>query len=216
MSEDITLRYPAVATADDVDKLIGGAIDAAKTMKRKVQYAAVGIMIMAAWEGRDEETGTEFAELAIEKANYLVEQVGAGVKGEGLVKFFVYRCGFKINEAAKKDGFYDVANPEWIANNLEAAKATQWWDYAPATPFKGFEFEKELSKLLERADNMAKAAETDPEKAKLISIDRDMLEVMHSLMAGKPVQHEHALQLVTRLVPQSTAPVDAVETAEAA
>jgi hypothetical protein len=203
MSE-LTMRYPAVATLADVDKSIEGAIDAAKTMKRKVQYAAVSCMIMAAWDGKDEETGKEFAELAIDRANYLVEQVGAGVKGEGLVKFLVYKCGFKVNEATRKDGFYDVANAEWIANNLEGAKETMWWSYAPATPFKGFEFEKELAKLLDRADNMVKAADTDPEKAKVIEVDRDMLEVLHALMSGKPVHHEHALKLVERLVPDAT------------
>lgn len=198
-----TFRYPAVTNLSEVDKAIEGAIEAAKTMKRKVQYGAVACMIMAAWEGKDAESGKDFAELAIDRANYLVEQVGAGVKGEGLVKFLVYKCGFKINEATRKDGFYDVANPEWIADHLESAKETEWWSYAPATPFKGFEFEKELAKLLDRADNMVKAADTDPEKAKVIEVDRDMLEVLHSLMSGKPVTHSHALQLITRLVPDT-------------
>lgn len=212
MSE-LTLRYPAVATLEDVDKSIEGAIDAAKTMKRKVQYAAISCMILAAWPGKDEESGKDFAELAIDRANYLVEQVGAGVKGEGLVKFLVYKCGFKINEATKKDGFFDVANEEWIKANLETAKETMWWSYAPATPFKGFEFEKELQKLLERADTMVKAADTDPEKAKVIEVDRDMLEVLHSLMNGRPVSHKHALQLVERLVPDNTVEEQVAEAA---
>jgi len=201
MSNDIKFKYPAMATVADIDKAISGAIQAAKTMKAKVQYGAIGCMILGAMEGNDEESGLPYPVLAIQKANYLVEQVGAGVKGEGLVKFLVYMCGFKVNPASKKDGFIRTSSPEWIRENLEAAKSKPWYDYAPPNPFKGFNFAEELSALMKKADNAVLAAETDEKKAEKIMVDRDMLDVLHHLISGTPIKQEHALQLVTRLIP---------------
>ena len=201
MSEDIQFRYPAMTTLSELDTAIAGAIDAAKTMKKKVQYAAIGCMILAGRAGKDEDSGKDYAELACDKANYLVEQVGAGVKGEGLVKFLVYMCGFKVNEAAKKEGFVDVAGESWIRAHLEDAKAKAWFDYAPATPFKGFNLMEELNRVMKQADQAVKLADGDEAKAELIEVDRDMLEIVHSLLGGTPVKHEHALRLVDRLIP---------------
>jgi len=196
-------RYPAMATAADVDKVISGAIDAAKTMKKKVQYAAIGCMILAGKEGKDAD-GVEYAELAVIKANYLVEQLGNGVKGEGLVKFMVYMCGFEVNVAVKKDGFIRTKGVEWIKANLEAAKEKAWYDYAPAAPYKGFDLEQQLANLLRMADNAVKIAEGDEAKAKQVTVDRDMLDVLHALVGGKPVVAQHALRLVEKLIPDNT------------
>ncbi len=201
MSDEIKLRYPALKTVEDIDTAIAGAITAAKTMKLKVQYGAIGCMILAAMDGKDKESGKDFADLACERANYLVNQVGAGVHGAGLVKFLVYRCGFKVNEADKKAGFIDVAKAEWIRKGLEAAKTTVWWSYSPAMPFKGFDLAQELDKVLTRADNAAKIAEGDKAKAKMVDIDRDMLETFQCILTGKPVHSKHALKLVESLIP---------------
>jgi hypothetical protein len=161
-------------------------------MKKKVQYAAIGCMILAAKD----------SDLAIEKANYLVEQLGSGVKGEGLVKFFVYKCGFEINEAMREEGFTRTKSEEWIRKNLDDAKATPWFDYAPATPFKGFNLSEELAKLLARADKMRETAEKDADKAEQIAVDVDMLETLNCLIGGKPVKHANALHLVEKLIPE--------------
>ena len=74
-------RYPAMNTVADVEKVIGSAIDAAKTMKKKIQYAAIGCMILAGKEGNAED-GVAFAKHAVDQANYLVLQLGNGIKGE--------------------------------------------------------------------------------------------------------------------------------------
>ena len=193
-------RYPTMNTVEEVDKVIAGAIEAAKTMKKRVQYAAIGCMILAGKEGKDED-GIEWAEHAVTHANYLVEQLGNGIKGEGLVKFMVYMCGFIVNPAIKKDGFIKVKGAEWIRENLENAKDKAWYDYAPASPFKGFDFAEKLNQLMREADNAVKIAEGDDKKAELITVDRDMLEILHSLVSGAPVKAEHALQLVDKLIP---------------
>lgn len=202
---DIRLRYPTMSTLAEVEGVIAGAIAAAKTMKQKVQYAAIGIMILAAKEGKTGD-GMPFAEKAIELANYLVEQVGAGIKGEGLVKFLVYKCGFKVNEAAKKEGFIEVRGSDWIKEHLEAAKDVPWWTYAPAMPFAGFNLFEDMKKSIKRAENAIKQAGDDKEKLKLLEVDGDMLETLRALVGGKAVTSDNALRLVTRLIPEQEEP----------
>lgn len=192
-------RYPVMNNVEDVKHSIGLAIEAAKTMKKRVQYGAIGCMILAGKQG--EEDGKPYQQHAIELANHLVEQLGNGIRGDGLVKFMVYKCGFVVNEADKKAGFIKVKGEEWIRENLEAAKETPWDTYAPSSPFKGFSMMEAFNKFVKDCDNAVKTAEADETKAKKIEVDRDMLEVMHSLLNGTPVKAEHALQLVERLVP---------------
>lgn len=199
---ELGFRYPEMNTLADVEKVIGGAIEAAKTMKKRIQYAAIGCMILAGKDGKDEE-GIEWAEHAVVHANYLVEQLGNGIKGEGLVKFMVYMGGFIVNPADKKSGFIKVKGSEWIRENLEAAKGKAWYDYAPATPYTGFNLAEQLRVLVKKADNAVQIAAGDEAKAKVVSVDRDMLDVMQALLNGTPVKAEHALRLVERLIPDN-------------
>ncbi len=202
MSKSDGFRYPVMNTVGDVEKVIGGAIDAAKTMKKKVQYAAIGCMILAGKPGKADD-GKEFVEHAIIQANFLVEQLGNGIKGEGLVKYLVQMCGFVVSTDAK-DGFVNVKDEAWIRANLEKAKEVAWYKFAPATPFKGFDMAVKLGQLLNEADKAVKLADTDTEKAKEIKVDRDMLDILHSLVSGSPVTAEHALRLVERLIPEQS------------
>lgn len=202
-----TLRYPQVNTLADVEKLIAGAIDSASTMKRKVQFAAVSIMILAGKEGADDE-GITWQEHAIKQANYLVEQLGNGIRGDGLVKFFVYKCGFSVNQALKKEGFINVKGPDWIRDNLEEAKATMWYSFAPANPYKGFDLNEKLNQILKEARNAQKIASADEEKAKLIHADADMIDVLSSLLSGSPVKAAPALKLIERLIPEHVTVTD--------
>lgn len=211
MSE-IRLQYTEVE-AGNIDKVMSSilvGIESAKTMKRKVQYAAINVMIMAAWEGTCDSDnpdyadykGKEWAEVACMLANKLVNETGSGVHGAALVKYFVYQCGFKVSEADKKAGFVDVAQPDWIRNHLEAAKAKPWFDYKAPNAFKGFDLMEELGRVLSRADKMAVTEKEDKEKAKDIHVDKGMLETLHALISGKPVEHKAALRLVERITPQ--------------
>lgn len=187
-------KYPKMDTVEQLDKAITGAIESAKTMKLRVQYAAIGCMIMAGKEGQ--------AELAIEKANYLVDQLGNGIRGDGLVKFMVYMCGFVINPAVKKDGFIKVKSEEWIRKNLEAAKEKAWEDYAPSAPYSGFDLDEQLQVLVTKADNALKIADGDEKKAEKVNVDREMLEIMVGLLRGTPITSDKALKLVKRMIPE--------------
>lgn len=194
-------NYPTMTSVEQVEEVVSSAIESAKTMKLRVQYAAIGCMILAGKQGVDED-GVPYAKRAIDIANYLVEQLGNGIRGDGLVKFMVYKCGFEVNEAAKKDGFIKVKSEEWIRANLEDAKSTAWESYAPSRPFQGFDMMEAFSKFIKDCDNAIKTAEADEEKAAKIEVDRDMVAVFHALKNGTPVKAEHALAVVEKLVPR--------------
>lgn len=187
---DIKLRYAKVDTLEDAVVLVNKAIAAANTMKQKVQYAAIALMVVSVKD----------AEGSIKAANDLVHGLGQGVKAEGLVKFMVDKCGFRVG-ADKKDGFISVKSEQWIRDNLEAAKAVGWWTYAPATPFKGFVLNDELNKIIKRAKAAVETAQKDETKAAQIEVDLDMIETLQALIGGNPVQAEGAIHLIERIIP---------------
>jgi len=208
MDEVIKMRYPVLKTVTDIDKAIEVAVTAAKTMKQKVQYAAIGCMILSALpdvKGAKQSN----SDLAIDKANYLVDQLGAGIKGEGLVKYMVQFCGFEINEAARDEGFARTKGSDFVRKNLEKAKKEPWYGKLKPNPFKGFNLNEELGKLLARANTMQETAGKDEKKAEKIAVDVDMLETLNCLIGGRAVTHKNALQLVEKLIPD--APLEAPE-----
>ena len=193
MSDDIKLRYGKVESLADVENLVGKAIESARTMKQRVQYAAVGLMIFS----------TTDAKKSVELANHLVNQLGKGVKAEGLVKFFVDKAGFRLDAEGK--AFESVKGEQWIRDNLESAKSTPWWSYAPATPFQMFTLEDELRKVIKKAKGKIKHAEEHPEDADLVHVDADMIETLEALLGGNPVTAEGAVKLISRITPKQKA-----------
>lgn len=190
-NNEIKLRYGKVETREDVKALVAKAIESARTMKQRVQYAAVGIMIFAA------KSPVEATELA----NELVTELGQGVKAEGLVKFLVDKAGFRTDPSKETKGFVSVKSAEWIKANLEEAKKTPWWTYAPATPFKEFTLEQELRNLIKKAKGKVKHAEDKPEDADLVHVDMDMITVLEALIGGNPVEADGAIHLIERIAP---------------
>lgn len=193
MSNDIKLRYAAIETMEQVEAAVLKGIESAKTMKQRVQYAAVALMIGSTFD----------TEKALELANKLATELGAGVKAEGLVKFMVDKAGFRLNAAG--DAFESVKGEEWIRANLEAAKSTPWWTYAPATPFKGFTLNEEIRRIVKTAKAKIKHAEKHPEDAKLVEVDANMITVLEALVGGNPVPTEGAVHLIERIIPHDEA-----------
>lgn len=189
MSNDIKLRYAAVETMEQVEAAVLKGIESAKTMKQRVQYAAVALMIGSTFD----------ADKALELANKLATELGQGVKAEGLVKFMVDKAGFRLNAAG--DAFESVKNEEWIRANLEDAKSTPWWTYAPATPFKAFALNEEIRRIVKTAKAKIKHANKHPEDANLITVDENMITVLEALVGGNPVPTEGAVHLIERIIP---------------
>jgi hypothetical protein len=196
--EDIKLRYAAVNTMDEVEAAVLKGIEAAKTMKQRVQYAAVALMIGSTFKAEEGADKTP-ADRAVELANQLVNELGQGVKAEGLVKFLKDKGGFRLNTAG--DSFASVKNAQWIRENLEEAKKTPWWSYAPATPFKEYTLTEEIRRIVKTAKAKIKHAEEHPEDAELVHVDTNMINVLEALVGGNPVQTDDAVHLIERIIP---------------
>ena len=186
---EIKVIYPNMGTVEQVKAAIDKAIASAVTMKKKVQIAAIGLLIIA---GKAKDKAQR--DKCIELANYLVNQLGDGIRGKGLVAF-LSTYGFKVDAIEPKNGFNSVMSEKFIREHFAEAKATYWWTLAPDAPFKPWDFKVELKRLLDRADKMGK----DEEHKKDINIDTDLLEVARSMLEGKPVHAAGALKLVERL-----------------
>ena len=176
-----------------VNAQIVQAIEAVKTMKKRVQIAAIGTLIVAGLAKTDAERTQ-----AVDLANHLVNELGNGIKGKGLVAFFM-KFGFRLDADGKQ--FAKCKSEETIREKFEEAKKTMWFDLAPDAPFADYNFTVELRKLLDRAGKMV----DDDEHAKQISVDSDLYEVVLNLLDGKPVHAKGALKLIDNLVPEPEA-----------
>lgn len=191
--DGIKLRYAKIESMEDVRAAVAKGVESANTMKQRVQYAAIACMIGSTFD----------AEESVEIVNGLVNDLGKGVKAEGLVKFLVHLGGFRLN--AEGTAFESVKSAQWIHDNLESAKATPWWSFAPATPYKGFELNEELRKLIARSEKALATAAKDEAKAAKIDVDGDMIKVLKALIGGNPVDADGAVKLITRITPRKAA-----------
>ena len=189
--------YPNMGSVAQVENAIEKAIESATTMKKKIQIASIGLLILAG-KAKDAKDTAKCLELA----NYLVDQCGNGINGRGLVAFLAH-YGFKVDVIEPKNGFNALMSNEYVRKHFEDAKkgSTEgdlkgyWWDWRPVNAFKPWDFKVELKKLLDRADKMS----TDDEHKADITIDKDLLEVARSMLEGTPVHAAGALKLVEAL-----------------
>tara|TARA_R110000824_G_scaffold331635_2_gene518283 strand:- start:1097 stop:1717 length:621 start_codon:yes stop_codon:yes gene_type:complete len=151
------MKYTLPKDASELTKLITTAIKSAQTMRVKVQQAAIGILYHA------HKCGDWTA------ANDLVDGLGHGVKRDSLVEFFVVFGGLEVNEEAK--AFAGWAGREHIQDNFDAAKDMMWWDFKKANPFKGFNAQAEMDKMLKRMRDMQGVSDTDEDKAEKIDLN---------------------------------------------
>jgi len=188
--ELVKVRYPAVNTLDDVKAAIAKALETVGAMKKRVQIAAVAVLIFAAKADTDEK---KVEILAI--VNGMVHDLGDGIRSKGLIAFF-QKYGFRLDMVEKKNGFIKVKQPDTIEGKLNDAKAEHWYTMMPENPFQAYSFKHALQQLIKTAKAKAK----DQEHADQIDIDMDMLEVIENLLnpEGK-VKAEGALKLVERL-----------------
>lgn len=161
-----------------VDVLIDSAIKSAKTMKMKVQVAAVAILQHAEKHGD------------YSKANVLVDGLGHGVKADSLVAWFVKFGGLIVDEEGK--GFGGWKGSEYIKEQFTKAKANAWYDEKKGNAWAGFNLLDELAKVVKKEENARK-------KVKAANDAGDADEV--ALLEGKiqaPDQVLCALQIILR------------------
>lgn len=149
--------------AKSVDQLIEQAINSAKSMREKVQLAAVAILIHA--EKHGDWT----------KASDLVDGLGDGVNGAALVEWFKVYGGLIVDE--KEGCFSGWKGADHIRKNFESAKATAWWELKKQSPYKGFDLIATLNRVVQQATNAQAKLEEAIEQG-----DDELAEYLYSVI----------------------------------
>lgn len=149
------IKYVFAKDAAGLEKIHASAIRSVAKARVNVQIAAVAT-IRHAWEHGD-----------YSYAQKLVEGLGNTINGAALVEWFVQYGGLKINAEGK--GFGGWSGKDYIEQNFEAAKAKMWWELKKQSPFKGFDLEAALQKVLKDHATFTKDIEalSDEDKAKV-------------------------------------------------
>lgn len=158
----------------DVDGLINAAIGGMKKAKNLIQVAAVGILMHAEKHGD------------WSKASVLVKALeDNGAYAASLVAWFVEYGGLVVGDIGEgEQGFVGFSGPEHIREHFGAAKSKAWWECKKqASPYKGFDLNVELAKLLERAKKAKEAARKDSSKAEQVKVDDAELAALSALLA---------------------------------
>lgn len=152
-----------------VDQLIGDAIRAAGNVSKKVQLAAVAVLTHAKEHGDYSKAKTLVDGLASAKS----------VRADSLVAWFIVFGGLKVDQAKPSDGFIGWQGADAI--DLKGAEATMWDTVKKApSPYRGFNLQAEIVKLITRAD--AAAAIIGDDSAK-VSIDAEKLAALRAMVA---------------------------------
>lgn len=151
----MAIKYISPADAKAVESLIGKAVKAVVKARESVQIAAVAILIHA--EKHGDWT----------KANDLVLGLGNTVNGKALVEWFVKFGGLTVSEGEGK--FIGWQGAEHIRANFQDAKAKMWWELKPQSPFKGFDLEAALQKVISDYNKHTKKLDSlsEEDKAKV-------------------------------------------------
>ena len=149
----MSIKYVMPNNAQHLDELCGRAFKSVKQARIDVQIAAVAVLMHAHKCGD------------WTKANYLVQGLGNTVNGQSLVAWFVKYGGLKVNEESQQ--FSGWSGKEFIQSNFQEAKKNFWWDAKKVNPFKGFDLEQQLQRILKSYNKALEKAKTDEDKEKV-------------------------------------------------
>lgn len=195
--------------------LIADAIQSAKTMKQKVQIAAVASL----WH-IEKHGNWNVANHAI---NQLTKELGEnGVRANALIEWYVQFGGLKYNTETKQfDGFQGA---EYIREHFQNAQKTIWDSMRPEPEYTGFDLNAQLQKLLDKAINenvkrqklMDKGDAESIAKAEKIAVDGKMVETLQMMVnknadtvqmdGGAPKEerkHEQFIKKDEKVVPKN-------------
>lgn len=166
-----------------VEAVVEAAIKSAKTMREKVQLAGVAVLMHAEKHG-------DYSQAA-----RLVDGLGNGVNGAALVAWFVEFGGLEVGKAEvdgkKVDTFVGWKGKAHIRTKFVEAKATAWWEFKQANPYKGYDLKESLKSLIKQADGALKKvddAESEGDDAlasmlrELVNVDADLLAKLKALV----------------------------------
>ena len=129
------------ASAKKIGQMIFQVRSHVEGFNKSVQHCAVHILWHAMTYGD------------YDQASVLVDSLGNSVRASNLVKWFTEFGGLTV----KGKGFKGWQGKEFIAENFEKAKATNWWDMEkPVNPYAGYNINTEVAKLLKRHATITK------------------------------------------------------------
>lgn len=151
------IKYLMPKDANELANLCNKAVKSVQSARVSVQQAAVGVLFHAFKHGD------------YSAANTLVTDLGNTVNGKALVEFFVKFGGLKVDE--EKGAFIGWSGARYIEDAFDEAKATMWWDLKLQQPFKGFDLEAALQRVLKQhkgtIEKVQGMTEEDQAKVKL-------------------------------------------------
>lgn len=149
----MAIKYTFAKNAAELEAIQAKAVKSVNSARVSVQIAAVAT-IRHAFEHGDWSY-----------AGKLVEALGNTINGAALVEWFKLYGGLKTDD----NGFCGWSGKDHIEAGFQEAKAKMWWELKVKSPFKGFDLEAALSKVLTDHAKVTKAMEgmTEEDKAKV-------------------------------------------------
>lgn len=164
----MVIKYVSPKDAAQVDTLIGKAVKSVAKARVDVQVAAVAILMHA--EKHGDWT----------KANDLVNGLGNTINGAALVEWFCQFGGLTVDQEQEQFGGWSGA--DHIREHFQAAKAKMWWELKQKSPFKGWDLEAALAKVVadhaKVTKSMANLSDEDKAKIKLTVNDATIKAVI--------------------------------------
>jgi hypothetical protein len=155
----MAIKYVFAKNAEELEKIHAKAVKSVQSARVQVQIAAVAT-IRHAWEHGDWTY-----------AQKLVDGLGNTINGSALVEWFKTYGGLKVGE----EGFTGWSGKDYIEENFQSAKDKMWWELKVKNPFKGFDLEAALLKVVADHAKTVKAMEemADDDKAKVKLVVND-------------------------------------------
>ena len=153
------IKYVFAKDVAGLEKIQASAVKSVQNARVSVQIAAVAT-IRHAFEHGDWTY-----------AGKLVTALGNTINGKALVEWFKLYGGLKTDDT----GFTGWAGKEYIQANFEKAKAGMWWELKATSPFKGFDLEAALQKVIKDHNAIQEKVigMTDDDKAKVKMVVND-------------------------------------------
>ncbi|QQM15446.1 hypothetical protein [Kosakonia virus Kc318] len=143
---DVVPAYKEYANLAALKKDMDKVLKDSRTLQAAIQVVAWGCLRHAV-EHKDWTVANTLI-------NKFVKELGDGVRKVALVEWFKL-AGLTVNEQG--DGFSGWKGAEYITENADELKKKMWWKQKPVNPFKGFDLNDEIKRLIEKAEKQAAA-----------------------------------------------------------
>lgn len=135
---NVAIAKPTM-TAKQLDAAIVSVQDDSKTLQQRIQDVAVEIMLHC-YKHND-----------FSRAQILVDGLGDGMRKKGLVGWF-NKVGLDVNQ---ESGSFNGFKRNIMERNWAEYLTKGWWTCQPEKPFKLWDFDAELARLIKMAEKKA-------------------------------------------------------------